>query len=67
MSKLLWDTKAVADFLSVSPNTIRKQRTAGGPLANLPSIKIGPRMVRYNPEQVKAWVGNLQSGGSADV
>ncbi len=53
----LWTSQDVADFLQVSLRWVEKQRALG----TLPSVPLpGRRLVRYDPERVRAWA--LQRG-----
>jgi len=55
----LWTSQDVADFLQVSLRWVEKQRALG----TLPCVPLpGRRLVRYDPERVRAWA--LQRGTS---
>ena len=55
----LWTSQDVADFLQVSLRWVEKQRALGA----LPCVPLpGRRLVRYDPERVRAWA--LQRGTS---
>lgn len=55
MSKLLTDTQ-VAPILNVKPSTLRKWRLTGeGPTFR----RLGPRIVRYFEDDVKAYLESL--------
>ncbi len=55
----LWTSQNVADFLQVSLRWVEKQRALG----TLPCVPLpGRRLVRYDPERVRAWA--LQRGTS---
>lgn len=48
----LWTSQDVADFLQVSLRWVEKQRALGAlPCVTLP----GRRLVRYDPETIRAW------------
>lgn len=58
-STTLWTSQNVADFLQVSLRWVEKQRALG----TLPCVPLpGHRLVRYDPERVRAWA--LQRGTS---
>jgi hypothetical protein len=55
----LWTSQDVAAFLQVSLRWVEKQRALG----TLPCVPLpGHRLVRYDPERVRAWA--LQRGTS---
>ncbi len=47
----LYTTESLADYLQVSPHTVRREREAG----RLPFIRIRD-LVRYRPEDVEAYL-----------
>ncbi|MEW6470942.1 MAG: helix-turn-helix domain-containing protein [Actinomycetota bacterium] len=42
----------MARFLGVSPKTVRKWQLGG----SLPFVKLGGKLVRFEPEAIRAWV-----------
>jgi len=54
----LWTTSDVARFLGCSERQVYILRSQG-----LPSIHVGS-MVRFDPEQVRLWIGNQDSRAS---
>lgn len=54
----LWTVDEVAQFLGVSPKTVRKWQLAG----SLPFVKLGGKLVRFQPEAIRAWVGERAIG-----
>jgi hypothetical protein len=60
MKKLI-DGRAVADTLGIPEHTLANWRWRGvGP----PYLKVG-KHVRYDPDQLEAWVAQQSRGGSA--
>lgn len=56
----LWTSKDVAEFLQVSLRWVEKQRALGGiPCVPLP----GRRLVRFDPETIRAWALQRASAG----
>jgi excisionase family DNA binding protein len=53
----LWEAGDVAKYLKASVSWVRKATAAG----RLPCVRLGA-MVRYHPEQIKAW-SRGESGG----
>ena len=51
MIERMWTVEDVAAFLQCEKGYVKRCRDELG----LPSIKIGARLVRYHPEEVKAW------------
>jgi excisionase family DNA binding protein len=49
----LFTTESLAEYLQVSPHTVRREREAG----RLPFIRIRD-LVRYRPEDVEAYLSN---------
>ena len=49
----LFTTESLAEYLQVSPHTVRREREAG----RLPFIRIRD-LVRYRPEDVEAYLAN---------
>lgn len=60
-SEPLWTSQDVADFLQVSLRWVEKQRALGVlPCVTLP----GRRLVRYDPEAIRAWALRRATAGS---
>jgi hypothetical protein len=58
----LWTSQDVADFLQVSLRWVEKQRALGV----LPCVALpGRRLVRYDPEEIRAWARRCAATGSA--
>jgi len=56
----LWTSQDVADFLQVSLRWVEKQRALG----TLPCVPLpGRRLVRYDPERVRAWALQRATSG----
>lgn len=56
----LWTSQDVADFLQVSLRWVEKQRALGV----LPCVALpGRRLVRYDPEAVRAWALRHSTAG----
>ena len=53
MSKSLIGQKKAADFLDMSEATLERDRWRGG---DIPYIRIGPRAIRYSPDQLEEYV-----------
>lgn len=49
----LFTTETLADYLQVSPHTVRREREAG----RLPYIRIRD-LIRYRPEDVESYLSN---------
>lgn len=49
----LYTTETLAEYLQVSPHTVRREREAG----RLPFVRIRD-LVRYRPEDVEAYLSN---------
>lgn len=49
----LFTTETLADYLQVSPHTVRREREAG----RLPFIRIRD-LIRYRPEDVESYLSN---------
>lgn len=49
----LFTTETLADYLQVSPHTVRREREAG----RLPYIRIRD-LIRYRPEDVESYLAN---------
>jgi len=49
----LFTTETLADYLQVSPHTVRREREAG----RLPFIRIRD-LIRYRPEDVESYLAN---------
>ena len=49
----LYTTESLAEYLQVSPHTVRREREAG----RLPYIRIRD-LIRYRPEDVEAYLTN---------
>ena len=49
----LYTTETLAEYLQVSPHTVRREREAG----RLPFIRIRD-LIRYRPEDVEAYLAN---------
>ena len=49
----LYTTETLAEYLQVSPHTVRREREAG----RLPFIRIRD-LIRYRPEDVEAYLSN---------
>jgi len=57
----LWTTKEAAAWLKTSPRKLETSRIKGdGP----PFIRISSRMVRYRPQDVRAWVSSIRCTGN---
>jgi hypothetical protein len=60
----LWTSQDVADFLQVSLRWVEKQRALGV----LPCLPLpGRRLVRYDPEAVRAWALQRVTAGQGNV
>ena len=53
MSKSLIGQKGAADYLNMSEATLERDRWRGG---DIPYIRIGPRAIRYSPDQLEEYV-----------
>ena len=53
MSKSLIGQKEAADYLNLSEATLERDRWRGG---DIPYIKIGPRAIRYDLEQLNKYI-----------
>ena len=51
----LWTVRDVATYLRLKPGTVRAMARRG----ELPCLKVGTRVWRFRPKEVKDWV-NLQ-------
>ena len=49
----LYTTETLAEYLQVSPHTVRREREAG----RLPFVRIRD-LIRYRPEDVEAYLAN---------
>lgn len=49
----LYTTETLADYLQVSPHTVRREREAG----RLPFVRIRD-LIRYRPEDIEAYLQN---------
>lgn len=54
----LWTVDDVARFLGVSPKTVRKWQLGGA----LPFVKLGGKLVRFQPEAIRAWITERVAG-----
>lgn len=54
----LFTTETLAEFLQVSPHTVRREREAG----RLPFVRIRD-LVRYRPEDVEAYLASQAHDG----
>ena len=50
----LLDINQVAEYLNVSPRTVRRLMK----VKNLPHLKVGSKLVRYNKSQIDKWLIN---------
>jgi|TARA_R100001224_G_C3968119_1_gene131531 excisionase family DNA binding protein len=50
----LLDINQVARYLNVSPRTVRRLMK----VKNLPHLKVGSKLVRYNKSQIDKWLIN---------
>ena len=57
MSELL-TTEEAAKAVGVSSMTMRRYRTNGG---GPPFIRMGPKLIRYSAESLRAWVASRES------
>ncbi len=48
----LWTVEQVAAYLNFVPETVRNMARGG----QIPSIKVGKRAWRFDPEQIQAWL-----------
>lgn len=48
----LWTVKDTAEFLRLKPETVRLMARHG----ELPAIKVGKRLWRFRPSEVKDWL-----------
>jgi excisionase family DNA binding protein len=55
-SQPLWTVKDAAEYLRLKPETVRLMARRG----ELPSIKVGKRLWRFRPGEIKDWL-NLHS------
>ena len=59
----LWTSQDVADYLQVSLRWVEKQRALGA----LPCVPLpGRRLVRYDPEAVRAWAPRRATAGQGN-
>lgn len=49
----LYTTESLAEYLQVSPHTVRREREAG----RLPYVRIRD-LIRYRPEDIEAYLSN---------
>ena len=52
IEKTLLDINQVARYLNVSPRTVRRLMK----VKNLPHLKVGQKLVRYNKSQIDKWL-----------
>jgi excisionase family DNA binding protein len=48
----LWTVRDVAEYLRLKPETVRGMARRG----ELPCLKIGPRVWRFRPEEIRDWL-----------
>lgn len=60
--RALWSIDDVARFLGISPKTVRKWQLGG----TLPFVKLGGKLVRFQPEAIHAWVNQHVVDGRSD-
>lgn len=54
----LWTVDEVAHFLGVAPKTVRKWQLNG----TLPFVKLGGKLVRFQPQEIRNWVSGRAVG-----
>lgn len=54
----LWTVDEVAGFLGVSTKTVRKWQLGG----TLPFVKLGGKLVRFQPDTIRAWADERAVG-----
>ncbi|MFT8638712.1 helix-turn-helix transcriptional regulator [Bifidobacterium sp.] len=59
MCDSLWSSERAAEFLGIMPSSLRRWRSKHeGPAF----VRVGNK-VRYDPEDVRAWVSSRKEGG----
>lgn len=61
----LWSVREVAAFLGVSVQTLYHYRAGRAPDGFPPGYRIGGSAVRYNPDEVRAWVRSQRDSAPA--
>ena len=59
MSKILIGQKEAADYLKLSEATLERDRWRGG---DIPFIRVGPRSIRYDLNQLDAYLESKTVG-----
>jgi excisionase family DNA binding protein len=57
----LWTAEEVAQYLKLQPETVRTMARRG----ELPCLKLGKRLWRFRPAEIKNWVLTNQNNSSA--
>lgn len=59
----LWNTRQVADFLGVSPETVLRWHRSG----KLRGFPISTNALRFDPDEVRAWVAGTRSAHTRNL
>ena len=64
MSKRLVRQKEAAEYLGLSEATLERDRWRGG---NIPYIRVGPRAIRYDLEQLDEYIDRNTVKNSSEI